>query len=108
MEGHKSGSKSKYKHLYRLEVDQLKLTSQREGVFVISVPQNSMIKEILLYRPFTRSETVVVKFHIDDSPKSTFNLRTNKLHTINVRIEGMVFFTVASETIEKIIIFYEL
>lgn len=107
MLGRKSCTTVKRRRKYKSEVDRFGISSGA-GVFLLTIPNDAVIKDIMLYRPYTRGETITVKIFDDSNLLSTYDLLTNKLSSINLKVGGLVPCTVASETIEKIVVFYEI
>jgi hypothetical protein len=107
------GAKSKEKLLYRINVS--RVGHLNDCVFVPVFPRNSLIKDIMFVRPYTPGETVKVIFYDNDSnPVLTkTDLRTNKLHVINLNASGTVTLQVFRESdsqpseIEELLVFYE-
>ena len=97
-------------HAYTTEVSQSFVDTKGSGVFITAFPRNSLIKDIILYRPYTSGEELKVEFFNDTSENELTKegLLTNKLHTINLPVSGMVICAVYSDSVEKIFVIYEL
>ena len=102
------GSRSCSKTYLSIEVDRFGVTVG-EAIFMIVLPKNATLKDILLYRPYTPAETLEVKIYDNDSNlKATYNLLTNRIKPINLRVGELVTCSVKSETVKKIFVFYEM
>ena len=95
-------------HAYTNEVNQSFVDTKGSGVFITAFPRNSLIKDIILYQPYTSGEELKVEFFNEVNELTKEGLLTNKLHTINLPVSGMVICAVCSDSVEKIFVIYEL
>jgi hypothetical protein len=83
------------------------LTRDDLSLFVPVIPRGGMIMDIILYRPYGPGETVTVEIFNDDSNRvGVFTVETNKLHPINLAVEGIVPIQVSAD-IEELVLLYK-
>ena len=103
------GSKSKSVNVHQVKLDRARLYDGK-SLFMPVIPRGGTIKDIILYRPYTPGVELNIEFLNDKSEGvGTYSgLLTNKLHAINLRVEGIVSCLISSPNIKELIVFYEI